>query len=81
MTHAEFRKMQALMDEAGLVTCIKTIRTGKKPIEKDNGRWKVQYRYSYRYEVIVNGNIIGNVKSRRTAKNRLIGLYDKKLKG
>lgn len=77
MTHAEFRKMQAVMDDAGLITSIKAIRTGKMPIEKDNGQWKTVYRYTYRYEVIANGEIVANVKSRRTAKKRLLRLYNK----
>lgn len=64
MTHADFRRLQAKMDEAGIVTCINTIRVSKKP------------RYKYRYEVVVNSQIVKTCKSRRTAKKILVNLYD-----
>ncbi len=82
MTHKEFRRKQAEMDEAGLITHIRTIRLSKSLVSQELGhddRIIKKYRYKYRYEVILNGKIIANVKSRRTAKKRLLDLYEEKM--
>lgn len=63
MTHADFRKFQARMDEVGLITCIS--RSGR------NG--------SKRYEVLVNGEVLKKYKSRRSAKKFLLARYCAKL--
>jgi len=81
MTHAEFRKKQALMDEAGFLTHIRTIQVSKskgKDIVIGNVLMKTVYRYKYRYEVILNGEIIKQTKSRKIAKEFLIDFYEAK---
>lgn len=81
MTHAEFRKKQAAMDEAGFLTHIRTIQVSKskgKDIVIGNVLMKTVYRYKYRYEVILNGEIIKQTKSRRIAKEFLIEMYEAK---
>lgn len=62
------------MDGAGLITCIRTIQVKKLYLEA-----KGVYRYKYRYEVILNGEIIKNCKARQTAKNFLIDYYSAKV--
>ena len=82
MTHAEFRRMQAVMDEAGLITCIRTIRVSKvfvKVKTEYDDAFKMIYRYKYKYEVILNGRIIHHCKARKTAKNKLLELYEEKM--
>lgn len=76
MTHAEFRRKQAEMDEAGMITHIRTIRTAKTKIGSKHNR--PVFRYKYRYEVLVNGEIVKNTKRRITAKKFLIDWYESK---
>lgn len=72
MTHAAFRQLQAKMDEFGMVTNIRHIQTAKVG-RKVKGR--TVFSYKYRYEVIVNGEIVKQTLSRRTAKKFLAEWY------
>lgn len=63
MTHKQFRKIQAHMDELGLITSIN--RIGKLS--------------SKRYEVIVNGEVLKKYKTRRSAKGLIVKKYAQKL--
>lgn len=76
MTHAAFRQLQAKMDEFGMVTNIRHIQTAKVG-RKVKGR--TVFSYKYRYEVIVNGEIVKQTLSRRTAKKFLIDYHEAKL--
>lgn len=89
MTHKEFRITQRNMDEAGMLTAIKTIRVGKIILRTEemqiNSKNKLcfkkvhVYEYKYRYEVILNGAIVKNCKARITAKNYLMRLFQDKM--
>ncbi len=72
MTHAAFRQLQAKMDEFGMVTHIRHIQTAKVG-RKVKG--KTVFSYKYRYEAIVNGEIVKQTLSRRTAKKFLAEWY------
>jgi len=81
MTHAEFRIKQAEMDAAGFLTHIRTIQVSKT-VEKVKptveGKRIPVYRYKYRYEVILNGEIVKQTRSRKIAKDFLIEMYEAK---
>lgn len=76
MTHAAFRRLQAKMDEFGMVTYIRHIQTAKIG-RKVKGR--TVFTYKYRYEVIVNGEIVKQTRKRATAKKHLTDLYEAKM--
>lgn len=81
MTHAEFRMKQAAMDEAGFLTHIRTIQVNKvkvKDVMAYQYKVKTVWRYKYEYEVILNGEIVKQTRSRKTAKEFLIEMYEAK---
>ena len=63
MSNENFRRMQRLMDDIGLMTAI--IRSGRN---KDR-----------RYEVIVNGELKKKYKSRISAKRFILARFSEKL--
>jgi len=82
MTNNEFRARQRQMDEAGLITHIRTIRVSKtlaKTLTTFDDAIIEVYRYKYRYEVILNGDIVLTCKYRKKAKDYLIELYNEKM--
>lgn len=76
MNHKAFRRKQAEMDGNGLVTSIRHIRTAKVG---RNVEGRTRFTYKYRYEVIVNSEIVKQTKSRKTAKKFLIDYHEAKL--
>lgn len=77
MTHAAFRQLQAKMDEFGMVTHIRHIQTAKvgRKVKGRKVKGRTVFSYKYRYEVIVNGEIVKQTLSRRTAKKFLAEWY------
>lgn len=64
MKQKDFRMVQNQLDTIGIISCI--VKSGKNT--------------QRRYEVVVNGELLRKYKSRFSAKNRILKLYNQKAK-